>query len=721
MAEGKWFQRGYRRMLVDMHIPDWDPAFLSKFDPAEMVRLYKVAGLTSVMFYAQSHVGLCNWPTRSGKMHEGLRGRDIVAETLKHLREAEMGACGYYSVVYNNWAYLERPEWRMVPADRQDEKKSGASGAEFSGTRYGVCCPNNSEYRQFVRDQLNELAGGYRMDGLFIDMTFWPRICVCEHCRSKYESESGKAIPQTIDWFSPDWCQFQSARERWIIEFADEINRTAKSAADGELSVYHNFATAAFNWTLGLSLEAASANDFLGADFYGDQLEQLVVSKLMNNLSANRPMEFMTSRCITLNDHEANKSPDLIRMQALGSTLFSGAMLFIDAINPDGTANAGTYEMIREVYDEMSQYEPFLGGEAVEDVAIYYSSDSKVDFAENGSPMSEARLWGSDYPHKRAVRGASQALQQAHIPFGIITRKQLDELDRYKVVILPNVLRMDEREVAAFRGYVERGGRLYGSRFTSLTETVGRRHNDCMLADVFGCHVAADDVGSVVYLKPRDERVVSALSPQDYMSCLRPRTTPGSPPVGNQWNGSLQLAERVEGQVLATLSLPYDQNLGTVHDQTWSSIHSNPPWCDTGSPVLVEHSFGGGRTIYSAIDIESTDGAANQKLFVKLITDLLEGRQSASADAHPCVWMTVTGQDDRQRMIVALLNYQTQLPPVPLREVRFSLRPPAGRKFARLRLLPAGGELDFVTDDNGQLRATVPQLEALAMLSAEYE
>ena len=311
----QWFQRGYRRMLVDMHIPDWDPAFLSRYDPAEMVRLYQAAGLTSVMFYAQSHVGLCYWPTKTGKMHAGLKGRDIVGETLELLRKAGIGACGYYSVIYNNWAYLEHPQWRLRPADEAHDQ-----AASFSGGRYGICCPNNGEYRAFVRAQIDELVGGYAMDGLFVDMTFWPRICVCDHCRDAYRREASAEIPQTIDWLSPDWCRFQSARERWMNDFAGEVTARAKTARPG-ISVYHNFATSMFNWTLGLSLETSRANDYLGADFYGDSLEQLVVSKMMNNLSANRPIEFGTSRCVNLNDHETNKSRDVIRMQTLAATL----------------------------------------------------------------------------------------------------------------------------------------------------------------------------------------------------------------------------------------------------------------------------------------------------------------------------------------------------------------------------------------------------------------
>ena len=295
-----WFQRGYRRMLLDMHIPDWDKKFLAQFNPREMVRLYKLAGLTSVMFYAQSHVGLCYWPTTTGKMHAGLRGRDIVGETLGLLRQANIGAVAYYSVVYNNWAHLAHPDWAMLSA----ADKPGM----FSGGRYGLCCPNNPAYRDFALAQIAELLGRYRFDGIFFDMTFWPRICICEHCRARFRDQTGRDIPEKIDWLSPHWCEFQCARERWMTEFATAITTTAKQTSPG-ISVYHNFATSMFNWTLGLAFDSAAAHDYLGADFYGDPLEQLVVSKFMSNLSNNQPIEFATSRCVTLNDHEQNQKP----------------------------------------------------------------------------------------------------------------------------------------------------------------------------------------------------------------------------------------------------------------------------------------------------------------------------------------------------------------------------------------------------------------------------
>ena len=59
----KWYQRSYRRNLVDMHITDWDERFLSQFDPQHYVDTVCLAHPTAAMVYAHSHVGHCYYPT----------------------------------------------------------------------------------------------------------------------------------------------------------------------------------------------------------------------------------------------------------------------------------------------------------------------------------------------------------------------------------------------------------------------------------------------------------------------------------------------------------------------------------------------------------------------------------------------------------------------------------------------------------------------------------
>src|SRR5437879_5164079 len=107
-------------MLLDMHIPDWDERFLRQYDPAAMADLYERAGLTSVMLYCKSHAGLCYWPTKAGKMHDGLAGRDVVGELTDELRRRDIGVCAYYSIVFDNWAVETHPDWRQLTAAGND-------------------------------------------------------------------------------------------------------------------------------------------------------------------------------------------------------------------------------------------------------------------------------------------------------------------------------------------------------------------------------------------------------------------------------------------------------------------------------------------------------------------------------------------------------------------------------------------------------------------------
>ncbi len=77
-----WYTTAYRRAVIDMHIPDWDDAFLSRFDAGQYVDMLVKARAQSIVAYAMSHVGLFNYPTKVGRQHKNLKGRNIVQEIL---------------------------------------------------------------------------------------------------------------------------------------------------------------------------------------------------------------------------------------------------------------------------------------------------------------------------------------------------------------------------------------------------------------------------------------------------------------------------------------------------------------------------------------------------------------------------------------------------------------------------------------------------------------
>jgi len=698
------FAASYRRMLLDIQIPDWDDAFLQDLDAGKLVAAYKRANVDSVMFYCQSHVGLCYWPTKSGQVHRAFHGRDFVAEMLTLLSEQQMQTCGYYSVIYNNWAFLEHPEWRIKPAAPVQLHK-------LPSARYGHCCPNNPGYRQFIEAQIEELFTSYQFDAFFFDMVWWPTICVCDSCQSRFQKETGKDIPQVIDWHDPNWCRFQLQREAWIDDFGAFLRAWAQKIQP-EVIIYHNFAVSMFNWTRGLSLRTASNHDFLGGDFYGDPLEQQLVSQVMIHLSDGHPVEFMTTKCADLTECVQLKSEEQLQMQAFAATASSSAFLMIDTIHPDGSFDAEQYKPISNIFERVGRYKEYLGGEPLADVAVYFSSHSKMNFTENGTPLAHAALGAHNYPHITAVRGAVERLQHGHLPFAVITEKQLPVLSDYKAIILPNILRMDTAEVDAIRDYVRQGGKLYASRYTSLTDTTGKRYPDFLLADTFGCHFEQPEQGRVGYINPCSEITRQALLPQDLLS---------------HWNdpeactGTVTLAAECSGTVLATLTLPYGHpHAGSVQDTHWASIHTFPPWKHTTAPVIVRNRFGAGEVIYSAADIETGRSEAHGRLFLALLQSMLDAPLSLSVQAHPAVWVTAFHQPNHDRIILSFLNYQQQLPPVPLTDVHFQLRAIAGKRFSQLRLLPEENDLCFQLHADGTLNATMAKLTDFRMLAAIY-
>ncbi len=702
------YQQGCRRMLVDMHIPDWDPAFLSKYDPAAMAGLFERAHLTSVMLYCKSHVGLCYWPTKVGKMHSGIHGRDVVGELLGDLRARNIAACAYYSIVFDNWAVETHPDWAERPA----------SGLDISSViRYGICCQNHPDYRAYEMAQLEDLLSSYQFDALFLDMIFWPVVCGCDHCRRRYRDETGKAIPTVVDWTAPEWCEFQAARERWTFEFTRDLMAKARALAP-DIALTHNLSPALANWVLAQPLSASVHDTFVAGDLYGDRIEQLVVSKMTLHLSETRPAEFMTSLSADLSDHASLKSEEQMRAQASAASAMSSAFLFIDAIDPIGTVNPAAYERVGRVFAATERFEPYLGGEPIEDVGVYFSAHSQMDFAENGKAAANFMIPSRTWPHLDSVRGACRALGRAHIPFGVVTRKQLGELGRFRAVILPGISRMDRDEADAMRNYVRAGGRLYASRYTSLVETTGVRHADFMLSDVFGASLEGEEPGAFVYLRPASAEPARWIETQKFVSL---RIT-GDPFLGPAMLcGIPRLRVRPAGVTLFSLAVPYGYPArGSVSDHRWASIHSSPPWEDLDHPMVVLNEYGAGRAVYSAAAIEAVDADAQANLFVAMVRMLLDGEYAYTAEAHPALWMSVFDQREKDRLMASFLNYQAELPPVPVR-VRFSLRAPHGKRFRSLRMVPEESALKFALDSDGTLRSEIDSVDLLAMVLAEYE
>lgn len=697
VTPGRRYRDSRRRLLLDMHIPDWDDRFLSAYEPQDYVQAVRETGADGVMLYFQSHLGLCYWPTQSGKVHRAARSRDLAGEALAGLTRAGLPVCAYYSVNFNNQAWLDHPDWRLKPS-------APATIGQLPRERYGIVCLNNPAYRAFVDAQIDEIAA-YPVDALFFDMVWWNGVCVCDACRSRFLHEAGENIPEVIDWREPRWLRFQTARERWLTEFTIAL-RDRSRAGRPDADVYHNFALGLSNWTRGVSFDTVAGHDFLGGDFYGGRAEQLLISRLMLNLTPSRPAEFMTTVAAGLTEHTRLRPQAELTTKAMAATTSGAAFLAILAIDPDGRIEPDAIARVRAAFDGARPFAPFLGGAPVEDVGVYCSDRSKMSFAENGRPLTTAPGASlPEYPHFKALTGVCRILQQAHVPFGVATRANLGELDRWPVLVLPNVTRMSPEEVQAFRDYVARGGRLYASRETSLSLDDGSRGEDFALAEIFGCHHRGEAGGRLVYAKARNWSL-----PERPLAHWRVEGGAGSTVV-----------EAGAGEILVTLTTPYGYpDPGAVGDSRWASIHSSPPWTDTDEPMVVRNKHGKGQVIYSAMDIEAGDTPEHDQLFLSLVRALAPHPPRLAVNTHPCVWASAFDQPEMDRMTVCLLNYQLEAPPIPVSALMLSVGLPAGRRVGAVRRAPDLEAILFAEPEPGRVSFDAGTLDLFTMFIVEH-
>ena len=254
----KWYKNLYRRHLLDMHIEDWDERFLSEFSPDEYVENLKLAKIQCAMIYLQSHVGLCNFPTKVAEEHRAFVGNDKMQRLIKLCHENGIKVVGYYSLIHNNRAEINHPEWKMIEADGKTPREKGG--------RYGFVCPNNEEYRAFVVEQIKEMHENFELDGVFYDMPFWPDSCRCKSCRERWQKEVGGDMPEP-DLKAPRFKEYAKKLQEWMAEFCAFVAQKTHEIMPEVSIEFNNAGIVAFDWTAGSTEKISDVADYAGGDY----------------------------------------------------------------------------------------------------------------------------------------------------------------------------------------------------------------------------------------------------------------------------------------------------------------------------------------------------------------------------------------------------------------------------------------------------------------------
>lgn len=666
MPEKKWYTGNYRRHLCDMHIADWDESFLSEFSAEDYFENLKKAKVSCAMLYYQSHAGLCYFPTKTGKMHNAFKGRENEMKRLTDMCRAEgIAVVGYYSLSYNTWAHDEYPEWRMIEHDGLSRRdKPDFDGkidfANASGRRYGLCCPNNKDYLNFVYAQIDEMVEYFTSDALFFDMLFWPHYCYCKHCEARWEKETGiKGLPRSFNENDPLWRKHIERRNLWMGEYAEKVTEYVHRKAP-HLTVEHNVSAAAAGWHSGTCNKVNSASEFSGGDLSGGLLEESVTCKLYSGITKNAPFEYMFPKCEpSLFKHTLTKTDEHIEAAVFLTAAHHGATLVIDAIDPVGTLNTRTFEAIGKAFEKQIPYEKYFAGELLSDIAVAYGLESKC---------KGAGLLGNTYTNHTSAVSFIKNMIEAGIPVSVVSNRK--DYSKYKMIFASCLWQEDSELNDALLDYAYGGGVLY----------LAGAENIALIEKLFGCRYKGMSSNNSNYLSPMKEYEKLF----EGFDSKYPLQLNGYVPL-------LELSGEKEVNVLATITTPYT----ALDEKRFASIHSNPPGINTDYPAAMETSYGKGKIVYLACPIENEYYIIYQRIIRNIIDryvglDTLSVRTTSRSDVE-----TVVFKDGNTYYInnVLLLDPKNE-PHMP----SFTVTVKTEKKPKSVRLLPDGEKVEFGFD-----------------------
>lgn len=638
-----WTKGNYRRVFLDMHIDDSKEEYLSKIDPKHIVDTMKEAGVQMLVVKCRPHTGLALFPTKYGRMHKGLKGRDYVGEMIELCHRNNIAVQAYFSQIFDNWAYDNHPDWRMVNCEgfNSREKADYYSATMFRKGRYGLVCPNNEQYRQYVKNCLTELTEKYKFESIFLDMPFWPEVCYCPSCRKKYYEETGRNIPRIIDWAEPEFRKWQLLREKWMGEFA-KFTADCVKAVRPEVTIEQNLSVMVSSWVYGSSQWIADSCDYAGGDLYGGYLEESFASKYYRNISKTLPFEFITSRCDpTLSYHTTTKSEEELLLHTMIALFHDGAISVCDGMNPDGTISDNVYKnVIHNVFDESKKYECYAGGDLITDAAIWYPTHSKCSWSENGKPITSGEYCDE---YIETELNMARILRQEHIAFDVVPSGKIAD-NKNKMLILCNVVTIQDDEMEEIECFLKKGGNLY------ISGHIGHpRLYELLEAENMG--MTAHDV---TYMNPTPigEKFFEGFD------CSTPL---------NVQTKMEQLKFKGEYDVLATITLPYTM----IETGEFASIHSNPPGIHTEMPAAVIKKTEGGTILWTAAPLENSKPYMSRRTVGRLLK-YLTGEPQIKVDAPACV--EVMAWERGEKTYFGVLNEQEGSPFIPVTDITIEIK-----------------------------------------------
>lgn len=652
-----WLKSAYRRAAYDFHIPASRKDFLQALDPERTAEVLAEAGVQALQLCAKSHWGLSTYPTNVGVQHPLLEGRDYFGEVVEALNSRGIRCLAYFSDYWDNLAGDRNPGWRQVTRFPGRPQQPVAA-------KWTAMCPM-SPYTEYLHEQVTEVLERYPVTGIFTDMVGFCGFCYCEFCQRAFQEHTNWELPEVEDWSSDQWRAFvgwrysvtedkMSQRERIIHALRPDAvfghnyhgfqyhyySLSHEPVTAHRSSDYVTIETAPFDVGAGRRYGIHSGLGLQG----GSQ-----AAKFARGAARGKPFEAVGARGATGHDFTQKPVAQML-LEAVSIVVNGCPYTVIESADMTGLPNFAAWQQIGRVFGEVKALEPWLlGASPITEVGLVYSRASADALTREG-------------PHRSIEEGNGfyRVCIEEHLQVGYLFDQDLSDLaalQRYKVIVLPDVVVLDDDAAETLRAYVAAGGGLVATHATGLFRRDGTRREDFLTSDLLGVGLRPRGEGGITWMKwtgigqevAEDANGQSGAWQEQW---LLSRAEPTYVPV-EVHGGGVACAHRWASPV------PHPEGLN-------HTSHFEPPWLGTGEPLVVRNHYGSGRTVYLSPRIASTYLVEGQQVARGILREAIRWVANApsvvSTDAPRSVEVIVNRQDASRRVVVHFVNFSVPAP-----------------------------------------------------------
>ncbi len=429
----------FRQIHLDFHTSEAIEGIGASFTKQSFQNALRLGHVDSITVFSKCHHGWAYHPSDANEIHPHL-SFDLLAAQIEAAHEIGVKTPVYISAGLDEKEARRSPQWLIRSAD----DRTNWVGSFLTPGYHQFCL--NSPYLDVLLAQIDEVVRRYDADGIFLDIV-GVRDCICHTCLAELRSAGQNPT---------DPANVRALGEKTYANYTRLVRETIDAVKPG-LPVFHNGGHISQGRRDLVAMNTHLEIESLPTGGWGYDHFPLS-ARYLHGLG----LDFlgMTGKFHTSwGEFGGFKHPNALRYEAALS-LANGAKVSVgDQMHPSGLMDTATYALIGAAYSEVAAKEAWCDNVvSVADVALL-----STEAAQNVSDFSmESRAGKHD-------AGAVRVLLESHILFDVVDTQS--DFAPYKVVILPDVIRVGGDLEAKLRAYVAGGGKVLATGQSNLNDT----------------------------------------------------------------------------------------------------------------------------------------------------------------------------------------------------------------------------------------------------------